>query len=130
MRDFSSGDINGDVTINDHSNQTNYKLLIHCDNEELLAEEMHRIKVLRKERRRKSKVMFKIFSGCGLLLLFAGGWYLLKGQLDMVSALSGLGGVILTFATLSGADTPNAFEKRQIDALDEINTLLRERDVR
>ncbi|MBJ8796091.1 DUF4149 domain-containing protein [Citrobacter freundii] len=130
MRDFSSGDINGDVNINDYSNQTHYKLLIHCDNEELLAEEIHRIKVLRKERRRKSKVMFKILSGCGLLLLFTGGWYLIKGQLDMVSALSGLGGVILTFATLSGADTPNAFEKRQIDALDEINTLLRERDVR
>lgn len=130
MRDFSSGDINGDVNINDHSNQTHYKLLIHCDNKELLAEEIHRIKVLRKERRRKSKVMFKILSGYGLLLLFAGGWYLLKGQLDMVSALSGLGGVILTFATLSGADIPNAFEKRQIDALDEINTLLTERDVR
>ncbi|EPI2800533.1 hypothetical protein ACMFAW_13180 [Citrobacter koseri] len=130
MRDFSSGDINGDVTINDHSNQTNYKLLIHCDNEELLAEEVHRIKVLRKERRRKSRVLFKMLSGCGLLLLFAGGWYLFQGQLDMVSALSGLGGVIFTFATLSGADTPNAFEKRQIDALDEINTLLRERDAR
>lgn len=35
MRDFSSGDINGDVNINDYSNQTHYKLLIHCDNEEL-----------------------------------------------------------------------------------------------
>lgn len=130
MRDFSSGDINGDVTINDHSNQTHYKLLIYCDNEELLAEEVHRKKVLRKEQRRKSKVMFKILSGCGLLLLFSGGWYLFKGQLDMVSALSGLGGVIFSFATLSGADTLNTFEKRQIDALDEINTLLRERDVR
>ncbi|NYU09441.1 hypothetical protein A8O28_10025 [Enterobacteriaceae bacterium CCUG 67584] len=130
MRDFNSGDINGDVTINDHSNQVSYKLLIHCNNEELLEEEIHRKKVLRKERKRKSKALLKVFAGCGMLLLFASGWYLFQGQLDMVSALAGLAGGALALATLSRADMPNAFEKRQLDALEEIDTLLRERDVR
>ena len=130
MRDFNSGDINGDVTINDHSNKIEYKLLIHCDNEELLAEEVHRKKVLRKERKRKSSVVLKMLAGCGALLLFAAGWYFFHGKLDMVSALTGLAGGFFAFATLSGADTPNAFEKRQINALKEIDILLRERDVR
>lgn len=39
MRDFNSGDINGDVTINDHSTENKFKLFIHCDNDELLSEE-------------------------------------------------------------------------------------------
>lgn len=130
MRDFNTGDINGYVTINDHSNQINYKLLIHCDNNELLEEEVHRKKVLRKERTRKTKATLKVLAGCGLLLLFASGWYLLNGQLDMVSALAGLAGGFFALATLSRADVPNAFEKRQLDALEEIDTLLRERDVR
>ena len=130
MRDFNAGNINGDVTINDSSKQEEYKLLIHCNNDELLHEEAHRRKVLYKERRRKYKITIKILAGCGMLLLFAGGWFFFKGHWDVVSALTGLAGGLFGFATLSGADTPTAFEKRQIDALNEIDTLLRERDVR
>lgn len=49
MRDFNSGDIVGDVNIIDNSNNNQFKLLIHCDNEELLQEEVHRWGLVKKE---------------------------------------------------------------------------------
>ncbi|WP_197975054.1 MULTISPECIES: hypothetical protein [unclassified Klebsiella] len=130
MRDFNSGNINGDVTINDHSKQNEFKLLIYCDNDELISEEQHRLKILRKERNRKSTIVLKILAGCGLLMLFAGGWYFFHGQWDLVSGLTGLAGGVFSLATIYGSNTPTPFEKRQLDALQEINLILRERDFR
>jgi hypothetical protein len=100
MRDFNSGDINGDVTINDHSTEQKFKLFIHCDNDELLSEEQHRLKVLEKERKRKSTLALKILAGCGILMLFAGGWYYIHGQWDLVSSLTGFAGGLFSLATV------------------------------
>ncbi|HHT5347811.1 TPA: hypothetical protein ACTY9I_005736 [Raoultella planticola] len=130
MRDFNSGDIKGDVTINDHSTENKFKLLIHCDNDELLSEEQHRLKILAKERKRKSTLALKILAGCGILMLFAGGWYYIHGQWDLVSGLTGFAGGFFSLATICRSDVPTTFEKRQLDALQEINLILRERDVR
>lgn len=130
MRDCNSGNINGDVTINDHSNQHASKLLIYCDNDELISEEQHRLKVLQKERKRKSTIFLKILAGCGLLMLFAGGWYFIHGQWDLVSGLTGLAGGVFSLTAICSSNTPTPFEKRQLDALREINLILRERDFR
>lgn len=130
MRDFNSGDIHGDVTIQDNSNNNEYKLLINCNNEELLAEEKHRHEVLNKERSRKNGVTWKFLGFSGLMLLIAAAWFLIQDKMNLVSFLTGAAGVVTGFATLQQADKSTPFEKRQIAALNEINALLRERGAR
>lgn len=130
VRDFNSGDIHGDVTINDNSNNTEYKLLIHCSNEELMQEETHRFALLRNERSRKSKVTWKFIAFVALLILIAAAWFQIVGEMNMVTFLTGAAGVIMGMATLQQADKPTSFEQRQLATLNEIHALLRERGVR
>lgn len=130
MRDFKSGDIHGDVTINDSSRVTEYKLLVHCNNDELLGEEEHRRKILRKERSRKGKIFFRFICLAVSLLLIAAVWFYFKGELDDVTVFIGGAGVAVGIATLQRSDNKSQFERRQIDALNEINHILRERGVR
>lgn len=130
MRDFNSGDIHGDVTINDHSSVDEYKLLQHCNNEELLHEEDHRRKVLKKERVRKNSITWKFIAFSAFLLLVAAGWFYFHGKMDAVTLFIGAAGVLTGMATLQQADKKTPFEKRQIETLNEIHTLLRERNVR
>lgn len=130
MRDFNSGDIHGDVTVQDSSINNKYKLLIYCDNEELLAEEQHRRNILSKERGQKNRVTWKFLGFSGLMLMTAAVWFFFQDKMNIVSVLTGAAGVLIGFGTLQQADTPTSFEQRQIDALDEINILLRERGIR
>ncbi|WP_434155794.1 hypothetical protein [Pseudomonas sp. JZ134] len=130
MRDFNSGDIHGDVTINDNSSNTEYKLLIHCTNEELLLEERHRSELLRRERSRKNGFTWKFIAFSALLLLIAAGWFYIQGAMNTVTLLIGAAGVITGMATLQQADKQTPFEQRQIATLNEIHTLLRERGAR
>lgn len=130
MRDFNSGDINGDVTIHDNSSKNEYKLLIHCNNEELFQEEMLRRDVLKKERTRKNSVTWKFLGFSGLMFLIAAAWFLAQGQVNLVSFLTGAAGVFVGLATLQQGDRATPFEQRQRAALYEINALLRERGAR
>lgn len=130
MRDFNSGNIHGDVTINDNSNVSEYKLLVHCSNEELLHEEKHRRKLLRKERSRRRGVFFKFLCLAIFLFLIAAAWFYFKGELDDVTVFIGGAGVMVGIATLQGVDKKTQFEKRQIDAINEIHNILRDRGVR
>jgi predicted anti-sigma-YlaC factor YlaD len=130
LRDFNSGDIHGDVTINDNSSNTDYKLLIHCSNEELLHEEQHRQDLLRKERSRKSWVTWRFIALSALLLLIAAGWFYIQGEMNSVTLLVGAAGVMTGMATLKQVEQQTPFEQRQIATLNEINTLLRERRAR
>ena len=128
MRDFNSGDINGDVVINDNS--TEYKLLIHCNNEELQQEEVHRKDLLQKERFRKNKVTWKFIGFSALFFLIAAAWFYIQGQMNAVTFLVGAAGVMIGVATLQQSDKATVFEQRQVATLNEIHTLLRERGVR
>ncbi len=131
MKDIKSGrdiNIHGDFTINDNSSQ--YKLLIHCNNEELIEEEKHRRKTLNKERTAKRQRFIPIWTFCAMALAFAAFWYWLQGKMDIFSLLSGGSGIMLGLTSLSTYEKPNDFEQRQIDALEEIHNLLRDRDVR
>jgi hypothetical protein len=130
LRDFNSGDIQGNVTINDYSNRNEFKLLIHCNNEELFHEEKHRYKLLKNERSRKNSNTRKFISLSALLLLVAASWFYLHGAMDAVSLLIGAAGVMSGMATLQQANKQTPFEQRQIATLNEIHTLLRERGVR
>ncbi|MFC6121024.1 hypothetical protein [Phytobacter sp. SCO41] len=130
MRDFKARDVNGDVNIIDHSNNNPYKLLIHCDNDELVLEEVHRIKLLKAERKSKFHSTLKRLVICTFIFLFAAVWYYINDKMDAVSAVTGIGSLFIGIASLSKADQPTEFEQRQLNALNEINTLLRERNVR
>jgi len=130
LRDFNSGDIHGDVIINDNSETNEYKLLINCNNEELLHEEKHRHSLLRKERSRKNSVTWKSIAFAALLLLIAAGWFYFQGTMNAVTLLVGAAGVMTGMATLQQADKQTQFEQRQIATLNEIHTLLRERGFR
>lgn len=130
MRDFNSGDIHGDVTIQDNSNTNEYKPLIYCNNEELLAEEKHRRAILNNERALKNSVTWKLVGFAGLMMLIAAVWFLIQDQMNLVSFLTGASSVLVGYAALQQADKPTAFEQRQIAALNEINALLRERGAR
>ncbi|MFW1761033.1 hypothetical protein [Acinetobacter calcoaceticus] len=130
MRDFNSGDIHGDVQINDNSNNTKYKLLIHCTPEELIQEESHRKALLSDERSRKNRTNFRFFGLAIFLLFIASCWYWIQGAVDIASLVIGMAGVFVGMRTLQVADIPTDFEKRQLLTLQEISNLLRERGVR
>ena len=130
MRDFQSGDINGDVNIVDNSNNNQFKLLIHCDNHELLMEEVHREELVKQERRKRFTHSLKLLVFCAVLLSIAATWYFFQGQMNVVSGLTGGAGVLIGLAGFAKGDTPTAFELRQLNTLKEIHTLLRERGVR
>lgn len=130
MRDINNGDINAgrDVIFNDQSSQS--KLLVECTNEELIEEERHRASVLSKEKSRRRGIFIRFFVFAGILVLFAVGWARFNGDADLVSFLSGAGGLLLAVANLKAMEKPSAFEARQIAALEEINMILRERGAR
>jgi hypothetical protein len=131
MRDVNvGGGINAgrDVMIQDQSSQP--KLLIHCTNEELLAEEKHRRVVLGKERARRRGVFIKVCLIAGALVLFAVAWAQFRGATDIVSLISGAAGVLLGMANLKAVERPSPFESRQLVALEEIHMILRERNAR
>ncbi len=130
MRDFNSGDIQGNITINNNSNNISHKLLIHCNNQELLHEEQHRVKILRKEKSRKNVHLFKILAFSASLILIATLWFYIQGRMDTVSYMVGAAGAIVGLAGLSKNSKPTEFELRQQSALNEIQLLLRERDIR
>lgn len=130
LRDFNSGDIHGDVTINDSSVKNEYKLLSQCNNEELQDEEKHRHSLLKNERSRKNRVTWRFVMFSALLFLIAACWFYFQGEMNLVTLLIGAAGVMTGIATLKQVDQQTPFEKRQIATLNEINTLLRERGTR
>lgn len=130
MRDFNSGEIHGNVNINDNSSNSEYKLLINCSNEELEQEESHRKELLSDERSKKNAITLRLLGIAATLLLAAAGWYYIKGAIDIASLIVGAAGVLVGLGTLQNADKPTDFEQRQIATIQEIRTLLRERGAR
>lgn len=131
MRDINAGrDINvkGDFVVNDSSQQ--YKLLIHCSNEELLAEEPYRRQHLADERKAKTNRFLRFIAIAASFIFIAGIWFWFKGNMDFFSFAIGAAGFLVGLAGLKIYERPTEFELRQIAALAEINLLLRERGVR
>ena len=132
MRDISPGrdlNVHGDLNINDQPSHQ-YKLLIHCSNDELIAEEVHRRDVLNGERNGKRRVLFRLLGLAAGALLVAVLYFYMKGNMNFVTMALGAGSFVASLAAFKGYDTPNEFELRQIAALREIHNLLRERGAR
>lgn len=129
MRDFNSGNIQGDVIINDNSNTSIYIPLYQCSNEELVVESHHRKHLLLKERSRKREEFIRFLSISVFLMIIAAGFYWYKGSIDIASLLIGIASIIIGIRSVRSMEIPTEFEKRQLAALNEINNLLRERDV-
>lgn len=130
MRDFHVDNINGNITFNNKSENTKYKLLIHCNNEELLQEETHRRKLLRDERSQKNKTIWKFLFISAILLTIAAIWFYFQNQMNTVTLLLGIAGILIGIVALQQVDKQTPFEQRQIAVLNEIHTLLRERSIR
>jgi len=132
MRDFKNGgdmQVGGDLIIADHS-ETVGKLLRNCTNEELLEEYPYRIENLRQERNRKLKVVEKIICFAVFLFIASSVWAYLNGKSDLVSAILGIGSMVVTCASVNGFTKPNEFEVREKHALDEIKMILKSRRVK
>jgi hypothetical protein len=130
VKDFNSGDIHGDVTINDNSSNNEYKLLANCSNEELRYEEKHRRALLNKERSRKYNIFWKSLAFSAILLLVAACYFYILDEMNTVTLAIGAAGIMIGMASLKQSDIVTNFEQRQIATLNEIHTLLRERGVR
>jgi hypothetical protein len=131
MRDFKVGrDINvgGDLHVVDQSQE--FKPLAQCTNDELVQEREHRKALVARERADRNKRWLISMAVAGLLLFIASTWYWFHGKNDLFSLLSGAAGVVLALGTLRFGDEPTRFEGRQLEALDEIQMLLRERGIR
>ena len=130
MRDFNVGNdlhVKGDLHINDNSNQS--KLLIDCSNNELFEERTHRKSLLSGERKSKWKRMAIAWLGIGCVLGIAAIWFYYQGNPNLSSLVLGLGGFGTAFASIKVLEQPTEFEARQIDALNEIRLILRERGI-
>lgn len=129
MRDFNSGHINGNVTINNNSNNNRPIPLHECTNEELITEMRHRKGLLIKERSRKKRNLLRFLIFASVLMLIAAALYSIQGTITLASLCLGFTSAFTGFASLSALDKPTEFENRQLIALNEINHLLRERNV-
>jgi hypothetical protein len=131
MRDFRAvGDINvgGNVIIDDSSQL--YKPYAQCSNEVLLKDEVHRQDLLNSERSRKWRIFTKSLLGGGALLVAASIWFYIQGRMNFASLVLGIGGCMISAASFQFFSKPTEFELRQLEALKEIATILRERGIR
>jgi len=130
MDDFKAGrdiKVDGDVNINNGSNDE-YKLLLECTNDELHEERVHRTGVLKDEIKRKRKHILSLLKVALIVIVIIAAWYQLVGEIDLVMMIVAGMGVFLPIASaIKLSDRQTVFEIRQINALNEIAMLLRER---
>jgi hypothetical protein len=129
MRDIKAGrDINveGGLTIYDHSQQIG-KLLVHCTNDELRGERIHRKNLLHGERKRKLSYAVLFWFICAAVLVALAIYTYGTSNFNLSSLILGLGGVAASIGSLRLFVDPTEFEVRQRAALTEIDHILRER---
>ena len=131
MRDFNNdGDINvkGDFNITDNS-QTEHKLYIHCTNEELLADRPFRAENIKIEQKNKVQRL-KPFYALTILSAFAAAiWAMYQGKTDLITILIGAVSAFLGYQSLRATSEPNAFQREEQDAVNEIAKILKQRRV-
>ena len=131
MRDFKNdGEINiqGDFNVTDKSHQE-YKLYVHCSNEELLADRPYRAENIKIEQNRKIKRL-KPFYGLTILLAFVAAiWALYQGKADLITILMGGVSAFIGFHSLRATVEPNSFQIEEQKAVNEITKILKQRRV-
>lgn len=131
MRDFNNGgdiNVNGDLNIGDNA-KNEFKLYIHCTNEELIADRPFRTENIKIEQRKKIKQL-KPFYALTVLLAFAAAiWAMYHGKTDLIAILMGGVSAFLGYQSLIATIEPNAFQKEEQAAVNEINKILKQRRV-
>jgi hypothetical protein len=130
LRDFNnSGDmnVNGDLVINDQSQNTIGKPFENCTNEELFQERPFRKENLRHERNRKIKTAIPFLAFAIILFIAAATWGQLAEKPNLVTYILGIGALVVGFATIKGVIEPNEFEIQEQSAVKKINMILKSR---
>jgi hypothetical protein len=128
MRDFKAGHdihIEGNVLITDQSNQP--QSLVQYTNERLYEEREQRMQGRSRERKRKIKIC-SVLGGCGEAIL--GGvalWFYLQGNVNLSSLILGFGSLAAVVFSLQYVYGRNEVEQRHVDAIRDIDVILRER---
>ncbi|MBE2889717.1 DUF6106 family protein [Geobacter anodireducens] len=131
MRDFSNGgdmNVNGDLIINDHSQNEVGKPLIQCTSEYLIKEERpFRQENLRLEKHRKIKNSMPVLTAAVIVIIGSAVWAHIKGDTNLVTLVVGIGALLVGCAAIKGIVEPNQFEIQEQNAIREINNILKSR---
>jgi hypothetical protein len=116
-----------DVHIRTEASQP--KALSVCTNQELLAERIHRRKLLDQENRKKLKSISILWTFAIVFTCIAALYFYFKGDSSTSSLVLGIGGISTVFYSIKFFEKPTEFEMRQLTALKEIKLILRERGI-
>ena len=131
MRDFKNGgdiNVNGNLNIGDNG-KNEFKLYIHCTNEELIADRPFRAGNIKIEQRRKIKNLMPRYLFAVLLAFAAAIWAMFHGKTDLITILMGAVSAFVGYHSLIATLEPNAFQKEEQQAVNEINKILKQRRV-
>jgi hypothetical protein len=128
MRDFTNGgDINGDVTINE-TNNNGYISFEEMNVDQLQYSLNHHQKLASEEREKINKVSFYLL---GFSLLVGGIlsiWYFINGGIANSMFFIGIVGVGMpVLLAIKNGERRSVFEQRQINTINNLITLIRER---
>jgi hypothetical protein len=131
MRDFNNhGDINvnGDLNVGDN-NKNEFKLYIHCTNEELIADRPFRAENIKIEQQKKIKRLKPFYITTVLLAFVTAAWAMHHGMSNLITILMGGVSAFLGYHSLIATLEPNAFQKEEQAAVNEISKILKQRRV-
>jgi hypothetical protein len=131
LRDFNNdGDINveGDFNVTDNSH-TEHKLYINCSNEVLLADRPFRAGNIKIEQSKKVQRLKPFYALTVILIFVTAIWALYQGKTDLITILMGAASAFLGFQSFKATVEPNAFQREEQNAVNEITKLLKQRRV-
>lgn len=131
MRDFNNGgdvNVNGNLNIGDNA-KNEFKLYIHCTNEELIADRPFRAGNIKIEQRRKVNSLKPRYALTVLLAFAAAIWAMYQGKTDLITILMGGVSAFLGYQSLIATIEHNEFQKEEQAAVNEINKILKQRRV-
>ena len=129
MRDIKGKDIIiGNITDNSINMHSTHKLLRECDSSELKTERTFRKQRLKDEKSKKIKpsIICSLIIACIALALLCFMNYEMGLKLE-ISTILAIPGAIFSIMSIYLYFTPNKYEQKHLNALQEINDLLRER---
>ena len=130
MRDIRpDGDfvVNGDFTVNEGV-QNNYIPFEQCNLEQLQTAMQHHQNLAREERKRINSISFTLLGVAIVVGLVLAGWYFVNGGIDNAMFLIGLIGIGMpVLLAIKNGEQRSEFEQRQINTVNNIYTLIRER---
>jgi hypothetical protein len=120
--------VGGNFTINE-GDQNSFIPLELCDVDQLKQALLHHRKLAKGERKRINKISFYFLCVALIIGPALALWYFFNGAFNNAMFVSGLAGVIMPVAlAIMKWMNQTVFEQRQLNTIDYINTLIRERE--